>query len=215
MQHTVEPPPIPKGLPPERYLALMDAAMGEFAEHGYELASMRRIAEGAGVSKALPFHYFASKQGLFLDTYRYGTATLYQRLEPARPQPGDDLFTAIARLTRAKFELARKHPKLTDFMIRAYCEDAEPVRAALAGLNQDLLVDQQQEVLELSRATALREGVTPEVAVNLLTWVSEGFVRHELARPDTDSEGLEQRMDSYLAVLHHGLAKDENDAAQR
>lgn len=46
--------------------AVLDAARGEFAAHGYEKSSMRGIARAAGVDAALLHHYFGSKQQLFL-----------------------------------------------------------------------------------------------------------------------------------------------------
>lgn len=43
----------------------MDAARLKFAECGYEGATLRAIAQEAGVDPALIHHFFASKQGLF------------------------------------------------------------------------------------------------------------------------------------------------------
>ncbi|MFV8129887.1 TetR family transcriptional regulator [Streptomyces syringium] len=46
----------------ERILA---AARAEFAEHGYDKASIRGIAKGAGVDPALVHHYFGPKEKIF------------------------------------------------------------------------------------------------------------------------------------------------------
>ncbi len=45
----------------ERRRQLLDAGAALFAEHAFEEISMRQIAEAAGVSKALLYHYFPSK----------------------------------------------------------------------------------------------------------------------------------------------------------
>ncbi|WP_033258494.1 MULTISPECIES: TetR family transcriptional regulator [Kitasatospora] len=46
--------------------AVLAAARAEFAARGYERASMRAIARGAGVDAALLHHYFGTKDRLFM-----------------------------------------------------------------------------------------------------------------------------------------------------
>jgi AcrR family transcriptional regulator len=46
--------------------AILDAAREAFAERGYDGASIRLIAAGAGVDPALVHHYFGTKNQLFL-----------------------------------------------------------------------------------------------------------------------------------------------------
>jgi AcrR family transcriptional regulator len=45
--------------------AILNAARSKFALHGYEGASIRSIAQEAGVDTALIHHFFMSKEGLF------------------------------------------------------------------------------------------------------------------------------------------------------
>jgi AcrR family transcriptional regulator len=49
---------------------ILDAARGQFAEQGYEGATMRAIARVAGVDPALVSYYFGSKSGLFVESLR-------------------------------------------------------------------------------------------------------------------------------------------------
>lgn len=50
--------------------ALLAAARLEFAERGYEGATVRRIAERAGVDAAMVNHWFGGKEGLFAAAMR-------------------------------------------------------------------------------------------------------------------------------------------------
>lgn len=50
--------------------AITDAAGAEFAEKGYDKASLRGIARRAQVDSALVHHYFESKAGLFAEVVR-------------------------------------------------------------------------------------------------------------------------------------------------
>nr|WP_231974140.1 TetR family transcriptional regulator [Pseudonocardia sp. HH130630-07] len=56
--------------------ALLAAAGTEFAEHGYERATVRRIADRAGVDPAMVNHWFGGKDNLFV-------ATLELEVDPA------------------------------------------------------------------------------------------------------------------------------------
>jgi AcrR family transcriptional regulator len=49
----------------ERRRQLIDAGSALFAQYAFEEISMRQIAEAAGVSKALLYHYFPNKTELF------------------------------------------------------------------------------------------------------------------------------------------------------
>lgn len=59
--------PLPRfdKLAPERKRVLLDAALAEFAEHGYQAASLNRIIGAAGVSKGAIYYWFADKADLY------------------------------------------------------------------------------------------------------------------------------------------------------
>jgi AcrR family transcriptional regulator len=50
--------------------AILDAARRAFAEQGYQQATIRGVAELAGVDPALVHHYFGTKQDLFVAAVR-------------------------------------------------------------------------------------------------------------------------------------------------
>jgi len=60
--------------------AILAAAREAFAERGYDRASIRAIATGAGVDPALVHHYFGTKDQLFL-------ATVNAPIDPAQILP--------------------------------------------------------------------------------------------------------------------------------
>src|SRR5215831_16860854 len=45
--------------------AILQAARAQFAEHGYDGATIRAIAAAAGVDPALVHHFYGSKESLF------------------------------------------------------------------------------------------------------------------------------------------------------
>lgn len=66
----------------ERRRQLLDAGAALFARHAYEEISMRQIAQAAGVSKPLLYHYFPSKNELFLAAVAEASSELQRLIEP-------------------------------------------------------------------------------------------------------------------------------------
>lgn len=50
---------------------IRQAALEEFAAHGYEKASTNRIVKAAGIGKGMLFYYFTSKQELYEYLVKY------------------------------------------------------------------------------------------------------------------------------------------------
>jgi AcrR family transcriptional regulator len=67
----------------ERREQLIEAGARLFAEHAYEEISMREVAQAAGVSKALLYHYFPSKIELFKAAVAEKAAELGKLIEPS------------------------------------------------------------------------------------------------------------------------------------
>ena len=80
----------------ERRRRLLELGADLFARHGYEELSMARIARRAGISKALLYHYFPSKQAFFAATLEQAAAELAEvtRPDPRRP-PLEQLSTSL------------------------------------------------------------------------------------------------------------------------
>jgi len=70
---------------------LLEAASALFAERGYERATVRDIAERAGVNQALLFRYFGSKKALF------GEVVSHDGLEQLHTTPPRELFETALR----------------------------------------------------------------------------------------------------------------------
>ncbi len=73
------------------------AARRTFAERGYRDATVRRVAEAAGVDPALVHHYFATKEGLFAEAVGLPVAPSEVRAAMARApgREGEALVEAL------------------------------------------------------------------------------------------------------------------------
>jgi AcrR family transcriptional regulator len=80
----------------ERRTGILDAALAVFSQRGYHPASIDDIAREAGVSKALIYDHFASKQELYADLIARNARELTQRIATALS--GVELESSASRL---------------------------------------------------------------------------------------------------------------------
>jgi AcrR family transcriptional regulator len=66
----------------DRRRQLLERGAELFATHSFAELSMARIAREAGISKALLYHYFPSKQDFFVATLEQGAQEIARRTEP-------------------------------------------------------------------------------------------------------------------------------------
>jgi AcrR family transcriptional regulator len=66
----------------ERRRRLLELGAKLFAKHSFDELSMSRIAREAGISKALLYHYFPTKQDFFAATLREAAEEVSRRTEP-------------------------------------------------------------------------------------------------------------------------------------
>ena len=81
----------------ERRSAILDAALTAFSQKGYHATSLDDIAREAGVSKALIYEHFASKQELHADLIARNARELTQRVAGALS--GVEIESTVERLT--------------------------------------------------------------------------------------------------------------------
>jgi len=72
----------------EREQRILDVAEREFDSFGFREASLERIAAGSGITKALIYQYFESKEGLYTACVERGRARLFENLVGAAEAAG-------------------------------------------------------------------------------------------------------------------------------
>lgn len=62
---------------------ILERAVHEFAQHGYQGTTMEKIAEAAEVSKGTLYNYFSNKRDLFLNIIQWGSGRAGEIVEEA------------------------------------------------------------------------------------------------------------------------------------
>jgi AcrR family transcriptional regulator len=85
---------------------ILDTALRLFATKGYDKTTMRDIASAAGCSLGLAYRYFASKEDLVLELYRW---LVLQLEEQVRLLPAASIADRFHHLMRALFTAMAPH----------------------------------------------------------------------------------------------------------
>lgn len=159
---------------PER---IRDVAITLFATHGTEAASLRMIADAAGVSIPLVQYHFGTKGKLIAAVDEYVLEVLGRSLAGPLPAAPTDPVSAVADRVTA---LVSEHIQVIDYMCRAIV-DATPIGIRLF----DGLVDiGRDHWAQLADQGLTRPGLDPDwVALNPMVLVLGIFmVRKHLDR---------------------------------
>ncbi|MGH3722067.1 MAG: TetR/AcrR family transcriptional regulator [Pseudonocardiaceae bacterium] len=176
---------------------LLDAALREFSSRGYYLTQMEHVAAAAGVSKALVYQHFPSKEELFAAVTEQVVQGFMGRLPEVLDKAGDALG-AWRGVVRLLCDLVTERPEAWALVarhldnrelgapLRALREQVTEVFAAvLAGYYAPQpggAVPSEQEVLEQARLT-----------VPLLVGALHGLMSWWLEHPEVPRARVEAR----------------------
>jgi AcrR family transcriptional regulator len=128
----------------ERRRRLLARGAELFERHSYDELSMAAIAREAGISKALLYHYFPSKQAYFAATLEQAAGELAAAVEPdpALP-PAEQLSRSVAAYVAWVDEHAQAYaklmqslgvvPQVREIVDRVRRETADRIVAGIAG----------------------------------------------------------------------------------
>ena len=92
--------------------AILNRSAELFSEHGYDRASMNKIAQACGVSKANLYHYYKDKEELLFDVIRFHLEELLDVVEAADQaglSPNERLRALVGALLEAYRDADSQH----------------------------------------------------------------------------------------------------------
>lgn len=111
----------------KRRAAILDSALAVFSGQGYHASSIDDIARDGGVSKALIYEHFESKQGLYAELLENHTGILFERLSAAIASAGPGSVDRLAAGLDAFYAFVEDHRVAWRLLFR---ETTDPEAAA-------------------------------------------------------------------------------------
>jgi len=192
-------------LPQEKQNRIVDAAMRLFGEVGYKKAYISEIAAASGISKALVFHYFGSKKGLYSYLVYYTGKIVMTEAQHARDTAGKDFFDRAAIIIKFRLSIKNRYPAMDMFIESVFGEDDPEVAADIERLKAIATDMHAKPEVKAGEAALFKPGVDPVSVINLVEKYTEGVVLGWNSRLSVDDTMKE--VNQCLSMLKMSLCK--------
>ncbi|MDR2571096.1 MAG: TetR/AcrR family transcriptional regulator [Oscillospiraceae bacterium] len=163
-------------LPQEKQDKIVEAAMYLFGEVGYKKAYISEIASAAGISKALMFHYFGSKKGLYSYLVYYTGKIVLTEAQQEKDTVNKDFFERAIITIKFRLAIKSRYPAMNLFMDSVYNED-DPEAASDIDRLMAIAKDMHSKVeLSSDEESSFKDGIDSKYVVHLVEKYSEGII---------------------------------------
>ena len=207
-------------LPHEKRQAIVNAAVDEFSEYGFEAASINRIVTSSNISKGSFYQYFEDKA----DVFRYLLTVLEREKKEYfngrhPPSSNMDTFQYFRWMIKAGMEFNSAYPRMTQAISRVLLGEGLYYGKTFGDYHQKAI-----EAFSMMIKQAIERGeVDPSVDVDLAvmvmdTWsnaistyiMNEGMKQKDMMKW-VRSQKTQEKIDKLLYVMEYGLRKTESE----
>ena len=194
----------------EKQQRIIEAALTEFAEYGYENGSTNRIVKNCGISKGSLFKYFENKEELYFYLIDTVSAQMAEEMRFDVSRLSRDLYERVIEYSVAEISWYVTNPVKGRFLIGVASETGSDIGRKIVERYGDKSTDIYEALLkgvDMSGRSNSRKEIT-----DILRWVLMGFnssFLKSIAGRDDDIEALKKsyikQLKGYLSVLKKGL----------
>ena len=166
----------------EKKNAVVNAALEVFGTNEYKRASTDLIAAKAGISKGLLFYYFKNKKELYMYIFEYVELLAYAADKKAR--------------------ILSSFPFLMEFSVRAFFTSREDVSEDMNSFMKNQMDTMFVDYFKNVDMTKFREDIDPKEILNMLLWLTDGYLHQRMFYTDTvDADELMRHFRKWSELL--------------
>lgn len=179
-------------LPKEKQQAIINAGYRVFSQNCYKNSPMSEIADAAGISKSLLFHYFHNKKELYMFLWDKCAQITIEYLTKYDCYGQKDLFESMERGMRAKMEIIRLYPDMANFTIKAFYEKDENISSAIQESYHKYFNEKADKSLLNMNPEQFVPGLDIEMMYRDMFLASEGYIWEMVQRGNIDMKEMEK-----------------------
>ena len=178
-------------LPREKQNQIINAGFHVFSRNTYKKSPMSEIAEKAGISKALLFHYFLNKKELYLFLWETCARITIEKMEKVGAYDQKDLFDSMTFGMQAKLDLMRQYPDIGLFAVRAFYEKDPEVAADIhKSMDAHLNLHARKKLQALDPEDFI-PGIDLHMMYMDMYWAAEGYLWEKMQQGDINVDLME------------------------
>ena len=184
----------------EKQERILNAAIKVFALNGYRKASTDVIVTEAGISKGLLFHYFTNKLSLYEYIIDYSIKYMNFEFTTSVSKYEKDFFELQMMKKKKKIRVMKIYPYMQQFLASLKYETDAKAKAVI-GENAYALESMFNVIYKQADTSKFEEYVVVQKVVDMIRWMSDGYLREHLVEGDTDVDVLVSEFSKYLKML--------------
>ena len=174
--------------PDDRRSELLALGAEVFGQRPYDEVRIDEIAERAGVSRALMYHYFPDKRAFFAAVVRAEGERLFEATNTA-PQPGESLFDQVRAgvLAYVRYDEEHPHGAWAAYMGMGR---SDPVLRGVEDIDNDRQANRILARITEAAAGALDSKVERDARITIYGWLAFTFelCRQRIIDPSIDAD---------------------------
>lgn len=179
-------------LPEEKQQAIINAGYKVFSQNSYKNSPMSEIAAAAGISKSLLFHYFHNKKELYMFLWDTCAKITIEFLTRHGCYHQTELFESMEQGMRAKMEIIRLYPDMSNFTLKAFYEKDPEICTAIQDSYQRYFNQKADQTRVNLDPDQFIPGLDVAMMYREMYWASEGYLWEMVQRGNVDMDQMEK-----------------------
>ncbi|MBU8905960.1 TetR/AcrR family transcriptional regulator [Desertibacillus haloalkaliphilus] len=178
---------------------IVEAALDEFLELGFDRATIQAIAKRAGVGKGTTYEYFSSKEELFSEVVEtnvdYLVAELIEELDDSVP-----LYESVRRFYQRNLNFVLSESKFKQILLQNFGKIPEDLQQRMVSKQQQLTISIEKLLEKAIDRGEIRE-LNPRVGASMLLKGLQVIYHYQPKQGETLAEVIEEQ----LEIMFRGM----------
>lgn len=183
----------------EKQDRMINGAIEVFAKNGYKHASTDDMVKAAGISKGLWFHYFGSKEGIYVFVYDYCVKYMLLELSTVADRKERDYFELAGQIALTRAKVHKSYPYLAYFLDEAAHETEESVVEKTAGSRKQYN-ERMQGLIGTAEIPTVPDKAVRMRIEKLLDYSISGIIR-ERTQENAGAEAIYKEIKAYIELV--------------
>ena len=183
----------------EKQDRMINGAIEVFAKNGYKHASTDDMVKTVGVSKGLWFHYFGSKEGIYVFVYDYCVKYMLLELSTIVDENETNYFELMRQIAKTKVKVGRSYPYLTIFLEEAAHEPEQALAVQTAASRQSY-EERLDAYLKHAEIDNVSDKGRRERIKKMLEYTISGIIREKTAQA-AETDAIFREIKAYIDLV--------------
>ena len=202
-----------KNLDVDKQQRILNAALKEFAEYGYEQASTNRMVKNAEIGKGMLFYYFKNKKELYHYLVTYSIEIIMNQYLSRVDGSEPDFIERMKQAAQIKMKSQAEYPDMFNFIGTVFLSNDDELPEGLATQIKALQKEGYSKLYDNIDPTLFRDDVDVNKVFKLIQWSIEGY-QNELIKQlqgkkmtEIDVSPLWDEFYEYMEILKKSFYK--------